>query len=1203
MKKNLPFVRSRLVLTLVLLFSLPFFVNAQQLKRSHDQTASKGHELYKHSKIYDNSAEAGNETRPRPVGDRALDRLKFDFERLRNPFTNEIPKNIRELELAFSKSSPVMKSTGKSTWRNRGPYNVGGRTRALAIDRNNENIILAGGVSGGLWKSTDAGQTWTKTTSSRQSPSITCIVQDPRPGKSHVWYYGSGERFGNSASGGGAFFTGSGIYKSSNGGDSWRLLSSTSDNSVTSISPFDIINTIDINPLNGHIYVGTFNGVHRSKDKGRSFEEVLVGGFDNWCEVIVTPSGKIYAAIEFFGTENYGLFVSDDGDNWTRLSDTSPFIFNGRTVMTYDPSDDNIIYFFAENLIGFPYLLRYDAAAAPGSQWTDLSINLPNGIGGNVGSLNLQGRYNMMIKVKPDDPNFIVLGGTNLYRSTTGFTTPAGQESWIGGYSPINNISIYPDQHPDQHNLIFYPSNPNKVLSATDGGVHLTEDITTSLSQFEPVDWISLNNGYLTTQPYAVAFDPEANSDDLVAGFQDNGTWYTNSTNPVTAWTEDFGGDGSFNAIADGGNTRYVSSQFGNIYRLDFDDAGNFISFARIRPAILANPSFINPFVLDVNNDNIMYLPDGNRMLRNSNLDEIPKNTFAFATTNWVALDQTATPDNSVITSLGVSKYPVANRLYYGTATGLIFRMDNANLDNQVVTNISSGKGLPPGYASDINVDPSNSDRVMVSFSNYGIPSVYFTEDGGNTWTNISGTLEENADGSGNGPSVRATAFRGNGKSYYAATSTGLYFANELDGNNTQWAKDPRIGNAVIEQVKTRKDGFVALAAHGNGLISAKFPLSPSFEIPENTLSVAYLLDDFVVELNSDDTDIDITGLFVSSNSGAIDIALTNSNPGLVTASISGNTLTLSYATGQSGNATIGLIATKDGETVAEGFTVTVVETPIYEQIDAPVSSAPSQNFLDFGGLVQSADDFVVPAGNMWTINRVLAFGAANGSPILDNATVVIYEDDGGVPGAEVYNSGLVTPASATNDTNLNIPLPAPVELSSGNYWLVVYSSFAFSGGNQWFWRTQATVNGSESHLKDDANLFGAGATDWTPTSVAFNRVPADQIFQLFGVAVDEASTGSNLTETNLVSLDARMQPVAWPNPSAERFNFNLSSFGNAKVSIRIHDLAGRIVYKNNDLSAIRGEFSWDASRVPSGMYIAVIQGGSIRYSGKLIKQ
>lgn len=1190
-------------------------INGQQLKTSHDPKANKGHQLYKQTKIYDNSTSEGTETKPRPVGDRASDRNEYEFNLLKNPYTGKIPKGIKKLELKFSKSIPLETSpltlakNGGSRFVNRGPYNVGGRTRALAIDRNNENRIFAGGVSGGLWLSKNGGDSWSRITK-KLSPSITCIVQDPRPDYVNVWYYGSGERAGNSASGGAAFYTGAGVYKSTDGGRTWNVLAATDDQNKLSTSPFDIINSIAVNPSNGDVYVATFNGVHKSQDGGNTFVEVLAGGFDNWTEVIITPSGKIYATVDYFGGPNFGFYSSEDGDNWIDITPTSISVFNGRTVMTYDPSNEDIVYFFAENYLSStsPLLLRYNAAAAdPNDLWTDLSSNLPTNIGGSVGSLNLQGNYNMFIKVKPDNPNFIVLGGTNLYRSTTGFTTPADQESWIGGYSPLNNVSVYNDHHPDQHNFIFYPSNPNKALSANDGGVQVTDDINTSLSVADPVDWISLNSGYLTTQSYAVSFDPEPNSDDLLSGFQDNGSWYTDSVDPTASWIEDFGGDGSYNAIADNGKTRYVSSQFANIYRLNFDDAGNFISFARIRPAIASSPIFIAPFILDPNNDNIMYLPDGNRILRNNDLDGVPGGTFNFATVNWVDLPQSSV--SGTITALDISRYPQANRLYYGTNNGGIYRMDNANLDNQPLIDISSGKGLPPGNVSNITVDPSNSDRAMVAFSNYGIPSLFFTNDAGETWIDISSNLEENPDGTGNGPSVRWASFFGNGHKYYVATSVGLFKANSLNGNNTSWSRVNirNTGENVVVQVKSRKDGFIALATHGNGLISGKFEIPSKRQIPESSLNVTYLLDDLTVDLNSDDTVIDITGLFESSVGGDIDIELTNSNPALVTASLNDNILTLSYTANTEGSSTVGIIANSGGETVSEGFTVTVVEPPIYEQIEAPVSSAPSQFFLDFGGLAQSSDDFTVPEGSVWMVNRVLAFGGANGTPVFDNATVVIYEDDGGRPGVEVYNSGTVTPISDPNNANLNIQLPEETQLESGSYWLVVYSSFAFAGGNQWFWNTQATVNGVESHFRDEANLFGTGAVDWAPASIAFGRAPADQVFQIFGTTGDDDTSESNNVENSLATLDAKLVPLAWPNPSTDQFNFNISELGGVKnlgdkATLRIFNIRGQLIYEKSDLDANR-TFTWDASGKASGLYLVNIAGKNFKYKGKLIKK
>ncbi|MCH8286041.1 hypothetical protein IIB79_05865, partial [candidate division KSB1 bacterium] len=154
-------------------------------------------------------------------------RARYEWMRTRNPRTNEIPPNIRARELAYASTLPtkenyieVLRKSGSSEnvqildWVPRGPFNVGGRTRALAIDVTNENIILAGGVSGGMWRSTNGGETWTKTTSPDQLHSVSSIVQDTHPGKTNIWYVGTGELRGNSARGRGAPYRGDGVFKS-----------------------------------------------------------------------------------------------------------------------------------------------------------------------------------------------------------------------------------------------------------------------------------------------------------------------------------------------------------------------------------------------------------------------------------------------------------------------------------------------------------------------------------------------------------------------------------------------------------------------------------------------------------------------------------------------------------------------------------------------------------------------------------------------------------------------------------------------------------------------------------------------------------------------------------------------------------------------------------------------------------------------------
>ena len=1209
-----------------LLLLAPYKIHSQQLKTTQQDQVQKGHALYKQSKIYDSkSGPVG--VKPKRVGDRALDRVKYQYQMLANPNTGEIPANIRLLESSFSdkirkrsqelsgKTPDVTSKRRYSYFKNRGPGNVGGRTRALAVDMKNENILFAGGVSGGLWRSTNKGESWKKVTKRYQSPSITAIVQDPRKGKSKYWYYASGERFGNSASAGGAFYAGTGIYKSNNNGRSWYRLSNSNDNDVTSFSSLDLINSIAIHPKTGHLYVATFDGVLRSTDGGRSFDEVLASDFDVTTEIMITSTGVLYATVATAEDVTSGYFTSTDGTNWTNITPTGVDAIIGRTVMANDPINCNTVYFFSQDLrpTNEALLLKYNAEAAESEQWTDLTANLPTNIGGRAGDLNLQGGYNMIIKVHPTNTDLIVLGGTNLYRSTDAFTTQVGRTGWVGGYTATaDNFALYPNHHPDQHNFIFFPSNPNTALSANDGGIQFTEDITDTTA-VSAVNWTSLNNKYITTQPYAVSFDPSANSDDLLAGFQDNGIWFTNSKNINTDWIEDFGGDGSFNAIADGGLSRYVSSQGGNLFRFNFDEAGEFVSWARITPAGATDFGFIAPFILDHNNDNIMYMPAGDRIWRNNNLDEIPLFSNAASTVNWVEQQQTATTDGSTVTALDVSTFPEANKLYYGSNTGQIYRVDNANIDNQTVTDIAAGKGLPAGNVNNIYVDPTDANRVFVSFSNYGIISLFMTDNAGETWTNISGNLEENADGTGNGPSVRWFAMNGNNDGYWVGTSTGLYYTYRLRGAKTYWFKEPfRIGNNVVAQVKTRADGFIAAAIHGNGVYSAKFCVH---ERPTPQLSRVRLLADIIAPTNSDPIEVDISNVFEHAKGRNIQIEITNANESLVQIQENGDNLVLVISPDMEGNAAIALIATSGVETVSEGFTVRVVEPAIYEQLEPVVSSAPSQNFLDFGATVQTADDFIVPEDAIWKVNRVMAFGGVNNGAQLTEATVVIFADNNGTPGDLVYESGPIIPTSEPTDTNMNLTLPEEIELTGGNYWLSVYANLAFTGSQfQWFWNTQAQVLGNENVFRDPADLFGTGATTFTPLSAVFGGEANDHVFQIFGLVtnVGEASEATGSTKNNsnfnspeienLVSISPKIITTVWPNPATSKFHFNIAQLETKTVTAKVYNLGGQLLYVKESIKD-GDSFSWDASKVPSGLYIVKLNGQGINKSFKIVKE
>ncbi|MFH1760334.1 MAG: sialidase family protein, partial [bacterium] len=755
-------------------------------------------------------------------------RMGWEFERLKDPSTNSIPKGIRRKELEFAKTLPVAGIRNKSvSWVARGPYNVGGRTRGAALDVNDENITIAGGVSGGLWRTTDGGNTWSKMTKPEQLHNVTCLVQDTRPGKTNVWYYGTGEGIGNSASESySADFLGDGIYKSTDNGLTWKPLESTVSNTPQNLDRWDYVWNIAVDPAETSkdvVYAALFKSIQRSEDGGITWEQIFPysasGSF--FTDVAVTSQGIVYAVLSSDGLSTYeGIWRSENGTDFTRITPQGFPSTYYRIVLDINPSDENEVYFLANTPNGGQHtyvffggeewnsLWKYTYLSGNGADtngvWKNLSSNLPSGYPCRFDNFYCQGSYDLTIAVKPDAPNIVFIGGTNLYRSTDGFSSPA-HTTQIGGYKPGSvdlNWDIYENHHPDQHKILFLPSNPDVLISANDGGMHKTNDCLA-----DTVVWEKLNRGYLTSQLYTVSIDETTTSDIIVAGFQDNGNFFTNSANPSATWIMPLNGDGSFSAIADGGDNYYLSIQRGKVYRMQLDNDGYPTAFARIDPIGPAKDDylFINPFALDPNNHNIMYLGAYKGLWRNDSLSDIPlAGNIDTISTGW--FNFTYKP-NYYVTAIAVSKNP-ANRVYYGSS-GFVYRVDSANVSdaNHIKYTISTASG----NISCIAIDPRDADKVMAVISSYSRYSLYYSDDGGVNWYKVAGNLEEFPTGGGNGPSCRWAEIVpfGNQTLYLLGTSVGLFATDTLylENDSTEWAQlaPEAIGNIVVEMIKTRE--------------------------------------------------------------------------------------------------------------------------------------------------------------------------------------------------------------------------------------------------------------------------------------------------------------------------------------------------------------------------------------------------------------
>lgn len=781
-------------------------------------------------------------------------RREYEEMRLINPQTKTVPADMRKKELSYAKAqlagvdnSIARQSAGSESsealdWSAIGPENFGGRTRALAIDVTNENILLAGGVSGGVWRSEDAGASWTKTTAIDQLQSVTAIVQDIRPGKENVWYYGTGELIGNSSRASGAPFRGDGMFKSTDGGRTWKKLASTETNNPGSFDfPFNYVWDLAVNPNNDsedEILAAIFGGIVRSTDGGQSWQTVLGGdllglGSTDLNEVTSifytdlhrASDGTFYATLSSVTNDPDeladagGFYRSTDGVNWQKFFG-EPGVPTRRTEIGSAPGNPGIVYFISDTR-NTHTLRRFNRAA----NRVETMNGLPDGTG-DIELFDSQDSYDMFVRVHPTDENTVFLGGTNLYRSTDGFAT-RNNTTLIGGYDPnVEGVAVYPGHHPDQHEMLFLPSNPNVILSANDGGIFRSTN-----AMADEVAYESLNNGYITTQYYTGHVSRFPSDNFVTGGLQDNGSLLSTTTLTQDNTRRIIGGDGAYTASTRFGIYYYMSFQNSRIFRLTLNDEFELTSFARVDPiGGGSDPDqpylFINPYILDPNNGNRMYLAGGDFLWRNRNLSQIPSGAQDPTSVNWTRLNDTEIP-SGVISAVEVSTEP-ANIVFFGTSLGRLFKIEDAHSDDYTVTDITSNLFPIEANIGSVSVNPVDASEVVVTFTNYGVVSIFRSTDGGATFTDVSGNLEENADGSGNGPSVRWVRVvpKTNGSAeYFVATSTGLYSTTDLSSGSVTWElESPEvIGNSIVNMIDYRRlDGRVVAATHGNGLFVSR---------------------------------------------------------------------------------------------------------------------------------------------------------------------------------------------------------------------------------------------------------------------------------------------------------------------------------------------------------------------------------------------
>ena len=586
---------------------------------------------------------------------------------------------------------PNATGAGGAIWQLLGPAPLisgstilGGRTPSVAVDPGDPNTLYIGAALGGVWKSADAGATWTPLTDDQPSLAMGWVVVDPTD--SNVVYAGTGEQDNSGDS-----YYGAGVLRSLDGGATWDRLGE--DAFVRPDGGSAHISRIVIDPNSPEVvYVASNLGLFKSSDRGETWDLKLSGKIpDNAAvtELVMDPtdSSILYAGVAVpSSATNKGIYKSTDfGETWTLLDIGLPQPSISRISIGISRSNPLILYAAVNNASMSSDIWRLKTTDG-GETWT----TLPSCSGSGCG----QGSYNSAVAVDPNNPDIVYQAAVNMFRSSNGGQTWTSRS---GG-------------HVDFHSLVF--DDFGHLYITNDGGIFVLDTSNDTLS--------SLNGGVAITQFYAGVAQHPTDGGIVQAGSQDNGSQRTTG-DPL--WHEVCGGDGAYQAIegADGDPDRvwYCSSQYLGIRKTINNGQSTFAVTNGILD--LSTATFVAPYKMDPNNSQVLLA--GTRTLWRTE----------DGAANWVANSPTL---STSIRSIAFAPSASSTNYYVGATNGEIWRTTDTGGSWMRVDS-----EMPAKVVTHIAVHPKDANIVYATFSGFSTGHVFRSMDAGDTWDDISGDL------------------------------------------------------------------------------------------------------------------------------------------------------------------------------------------------------------------------------------------------------------------------------------------------------------------------------------------------------------------------------------------------------------------------------------------------------------------------------
>ena len=745
----------------------------------------------------------------------------------------DIQKKIKEVN--FNSSSRV-----QTSWYPLGPESKGmfitddyprnlGRVNALAIHPNNQNCLFVGTPNGGLWKTTNLGESWMPIEFNGlegvRTQSISAIEIDPE--NPDVIYVGTGDydglyklvanltrymEFRDGRVGSHGLVFGAGVLKSLDGGNSWQMIGPNPLDSP--YSNFGAIKKISINPDDSnHLVIGGTDGLFESFDAGNTWDQLIEYPILDFVQSPVNFR-SVWASIYDYDSERTKLLYCPNIESGNELcfSEQNPTFgddHSRRIEIAISKTSPNLI--MAVNVDRNSKFLGVYKTVNGGINWEkilgpdELNVLSSDSLGLTD---NSQGLYDLALAIDPSDENNIYIGGINIWASFD-----SGQTWQLNAFK--DNTNTKKGVHADQH-FFKFSNEGDRLFVCNDGGVYYTDDI---LAEAEYHD---ITDGLAITQFYRVA-TYGFNSEYLIAGAQDNSTFYKTPE----GWYHIFHSDGmdcfisliSPKAITGG-------SQGGRMWR-SFDGGHNYIAQDGTLYPAGEEGFFVAEFTRGI-------LKEGAHWISPFHYDDFNNNIYAgfvdifkYSNGSWTQFSNFSESD-----SLKGPHYRIKQSKYNRSHFVSIKHPDKPTINYQQVTvpsriHLTKDDGetwvdishkLPIAdapFPSDAEYG-NNSSTMFVSFGGVSDEhKIYRSNDGGESWVNYSKDL----------PPISINCIAHHYESalnnIYLGTDIGVFFSND-EMNNWEYINEGFPTVRVTDLDINYFDNKLTASTYGRGLWQAE---------------------------------------------------------------------------------------------------------------------------------------------------------------------------------------------------------------------------------------------------------------------------------------------------------------------------------------------------------------------------------------------